>query len=1102
MIVLPIQPSVGLPSSKGLHGESRRVKRRRSMSASFARVFLLLTMIAFLLPRLSAAQEVDNEPARAFNAAAALQNAGLHGRATQKWNEFIAKHSNDSRIGRAHYLLGVCQLHEKKFNESIATLQTVLQRWPDLPEADKAHYNLAMSRFELASSTTSADGLRQSSKDFETVCTKFPQSELADDAAYFRGEALFHAGDLQAAASAYQNLINQHANSTLAPRAYYDLGVTQQSLGDDAAAIKTYQAFLAKQEYTTHELAPEVKLRYAMCLQATGELDRAAEQYTEISKDASFEHSPYAALQLGQIKLDQAKPAEAATLLRDFPTRFPQSEYRSEAIKIAGQAYVLADQAQQAINLLTPLANTDDAHASEAAYWLGRAQMKLKQPAQSLQTFENAIARSASSPFLPYLKFARIDSLYEIPARRVETPPLYESFVTENPAHPLAPQAAYLAAVSAFELQQYAKAKLLADAYLKRPDAEPPKAADVHYVAAESHLLDKPDDANGRSLAETHYRTLIDKYPDHPKVARARLRTAWCLQAAGKHAEVVSWLGSDLSKFEPKEQLPEAQLLIGVSHRALTQHREAVAALNAGIAANESWQRIDEALLAVADSHRALNELDQASEKYRKLVDSQAKSPLRPQALYLLGEIANEQGKPDEALQRFQQVVAEYAQSDMNGPALHALASINLAKRQFAPARDWATRLIDGKASDTLKQRARYVRGLAFHGEANYDRSMADLLAYRQMPVDGNESDNAAFILCLCHVAKKQIDQAQSVLQELLKAKPDFAQADRAYYELGHALRLAEGKADDAAKAFEWIVVNRHDSPLTPESYFRLGQHQLALAVKAADAQKETSFQQAEESLAKGLAIVTDAVLRENMQYLLGDIQYQRQRLPEAINTLSKYIVDFPAGKYVGPVTFLAAQARYQLKQFDLAFPLYLKVNDATFNDLDPTQIATYRSQALYRAGECAANLKRWDDSEASFRKLAQEHPKFAQIADAGYGIAFALQQKNQLDAALEAYQKVTESTETEAAAKSRFMMGEIEFGRKKYEEAIEHFLTATVGYPYDQWQALGRFESARCFMELGDKERAAQTLREMIEKHPDHIRVVDAKKLLSELKQ
>jgi TolA-binding protein len=132
---------------------------------------------------------------------------------------------------------------------------------------------------------------------------------------------------------------------------------------------------------------------------------------------------------------------------------------------------------------------------------------------------------------------------------------------------------------------------------------------------------------------------------------------------------------------------------------------------------------------------------------------------------------------------------------------------------------------------------------------------------------------------------------------------------------------------------------------------------------------------------------------------------------------------------------------------------------------------------------------------------LVDQFPDFTQLADAKYGIAYALQQQKQLAAAEQMYEQVAKTTETETAAKARFMIGELKFGNNEYEAAIEQFLTVTVGYPYETWQALARFETARCFRELGDVERAATTLREMIEKHPQHPRVADAEKMLLELK-
>jgi cellulose synthase operon protein C len=1052
-----------------------------------------------VLSSVTLAQEIENIPARAFNVAAALQNAGLHERAAQKWVEFIAKHPSDSRIDRAHYFLGVCQLHEKKFTEAIATFQQVLQRWPNFADADKVQYNLAMSRFELASADKHLDGLRQASKDFEVVRARFPQSDLADDAVYFQGECLFNVDDLAAAIIAYQTLISHYAASPYASRAYYDLGVAQQTLNDNAAALKTYQAFLNKPEHATHELASEIRLRSAVCLQATGDLNQAAEQFATVAKIPDFALADYAALQFGLIKHDQAKYAEAATFLREFSTKYPQSEYLGEALKLAGHSYLLADQSQPAIDLLTPLANSNDAQGPEAAYWLARAHLKQSHPDQALQVCEQAIARFASSSFLPYLKFARIDSIFVIPSRKTEAPDLYENFLKEHASHALAPQAAYMASLGAFNLQRYAKSREIAEAYLSKPADDETITGDLRFILSESVLLEKADDPNACARAEALYREFIAKHPEHEKAAKARLRIGWCLQTAKKHPETIQWLTSELSKLDPKQQLPEAQLLIGRSQQAMTKHREAITAFNAGIAANESWERIDELIMAVADSHQSVEEVAPAITQYRKLIDSFPKSKLRPQAYYSLGEIAKQQSKADEALQWFQQLVTQYNDSNLCDSAMHAIASLYYSKGQYPQSREWATRVIDGKSSDELKQRARYVRGLALQGEAQFAGAIDDLNKYLQAPAEAEESANAAYAVCLCHLPLKQFDQAQAKLNELLVKNPNFARADRAHYELGHALRAQEGRTADAAAAFQWIITKRSDSPLASESALRVAQYQIDIAKNADEAQRDSGVKQAESTLVAGLTKANDPLLRENMQYVLGDLQFQQAHFADSASTLSKHLADYPNGKFKGPVTFLLAQNRYHLQQYDQAMPLFAAMQTVAFVDLEDSQVKSYRAQSLFRAGECAANLKRWPDSEAFYKKLVQEHPSFTQLADAQYGIACSLQQQNRLDEAITAYVLVTEKTETETAAKARFMIGEIEFARKKFADAIEHFLVVTVGYPYEAWQALARFETARCFHELGNKAQATSTLRELIEKHPDHVRIQDAKKMLSD---
>jgi outer membrane protein assembly factor BamD (BamD/ComL family) len=87
---------------------------------------------------------------RDFNAAAALQNAGLYDRAGEKWTTFISQYPSDGRLDRAYYYLGIAQLHSKKYTAAIATFQTLASKYPAFPNGEGVQYSLGMARYQAA----------------------------------------------------------------------------------------------------------------------------------------------------------------------------------------------------------------------------------------------------------------------------------------------------------------------------------------------------------------------------------------------------------------------------------------------------------------------------------------------------------------------------------------------------------------------------------------------------------------------------------------------------------------------------------------------------------------------------------------------------------------------------------------------------------------------------------------------------------------------------------------------------------------------------------------------------------------------------------------
>lgn len=1066
-----------------------RVFFTRSIAAATVATLALLS-----LPSAGQESSASQAAARAYNAAAALQNNGLYERAAQKWGEFLAKFSNDSRADRANYYQGVCLLRSQKFAEAAKSFQTVLSRWPNFKDADGAQYNLGMALYETALASQKPDDFSKAAAALATVASKFPKSDHADRALYFQGDALYAAGDKQAAMAAFQKLVQGYPNSAQLARAYYDLGIVQQELQLDKEASATFAAFLNNNKFAQHELAPEIRLRLALSQYNLQEFAAAEKGFVAVAEQKDFPLADFALLRLGQCKIELGQLEQAAALLSDVPKRFPQSPYKAEALVAAGRCYFSIDKLTEARAALSALAGGAEPVAAEAAYWLGRTLLKQDQPQEALKTLENAAGRFKQGAFAPYLQLARIDALYELPERRQETPALYEAFVKQHGQHPLTPQATYMWALSALGEEKYPQARAVAESFLNKAEYQQHELYPaVMYIGAEATLLSDQSNAGNRQQAEKLYRSLVTRFPDHPRSPRAHLRIGWCLLTDEKFADVAGYLSGALPKLKEPEQQAEAHLLIGRSRAAAGDHGQAITALEAALRADAQWVRRDEVLLALAESLQQQMRLDDAAGRLNTLAKDFPQSDLRAAAFYQLGEIAQKQNKLDEAIRHFSQVVSQHADSQFAAAARYGLALAHFNKQDFGQTVAVLNALLVDETEPAVAARGRYLRGLAFQQQKEFAKAADDLTAFLQSQPEPPDLHDARYALALCRIGNNQLVEAEAALGDLLKGASNYEHADKVYYELGHALLKQQDKQPAAASAFRMLAEKMPESPLAAESWFHVGRfHEKAAEATDDEAGKKAAWSKASDAFAAGVKTAKAAELREKLLYKLGEMQFRQAEHATAAQTLQTQTKEFPNGDLYGPARYLAAESLFRADDFTAALPLFV--------DVANRKVENHHAAALYRAGDCAARLKQWSESEKHYSALIQLFGDFPQIDEARYGKAWALQNQNKMAEAVAQYEQVTELTETETAAKARFMIGEIAFAQKKYEEAIEHFLLVAVGYPYAEWQALARYEAGRCFRELGKQEEALRTWKELVNKHPDHPRAKDAARLIAEL--
>jgi TolA-binding protein len=150
------------------------------------------------------------------------------------------------------------------------------------------------------------------------------------------------------------------------------------------------------------------------------------------------------------------------------------------------------------------------------------------------------------------------------------------------------------------------------------------------------------------------------------------------------------------------------------------------------------------------------------------------------------------------------------------------------------------------------------------------------------------------------------------------------------------------------------------------------------------------------------------------------------------------------------------------------------------------------RAQAgRVRGGEAAVRAGRSDDAVAwleDFLRRDQDASDGGKVerARAWLWLGQARAERKEWRAAAEAFQGVTELTDTELAAEAQFRLGLARKSQRDLDGAVDAFVKLSILYGHPEWVQRGLYEAGRCYRQLDQPAKAEKFFAELKQRFPD----------------
>lgn len=1025
------------------------------------------------------AEEVADEKAMAAYADAAnFQTGGAIPLAIDGWKTFLREYPDHKMAPQASHYLGVCYMQQADPDHDAAAesfLVALKDKSYELREESLA--NCGWCLFAGAGQPPRQDKakLRQSIKIFQELRQLAPDSDFIDRVWFYTGEAHYGLGETDQAVEAYNKMLSspQSKDSPLRCDALYARGVAFEDLNEFKQANASFQQLLSA--CADDELVTDVHLRMGDLAILRGQFDQAIESFqAAIDSTKNAEDQAYAVFRQAFAHAKADRSSDATKLYERLLEEYGDSAYAASATLASAQsAYRSGDFDLAAKRFEKVLQQKNPAAATEAAHWLTRIALAKPEPAKALSIAKTQIDKGAEGDFATALKLDYAEALSVDPTTLEKAFEQFKSVYQDAPNDPLAPRAIYNAAFFALQLNQPDDAIGLADEFATK-FPEDALAADVAAIAAEASL------AKGDALtASTKFQELLklDSASNSPQRPLWVIRGGASLITAGKIDDAIQFLEAETARLPETAQKAEALMLIGQAQLQASRPGRAAESFANSLKTDRNWIRASEVSLLQGTALLSAGKKKEAESVWTALTKS--KDRMADQALFKLGQMALSDGDAKTAVTQFDKILQSQRDPALIPYAALAKSRALIGQESFQEADESIGSWLQANrsAQHPLRIEALMTRGIALRGMKKYgeaQKSFDDALA---LSPAGGMLASVLYEASLNDQANEQPQAAISKLRRIQKEVPNYVGMSKVDNELAWALRDSGDQAA-AMRQFKSVIDSEPDSDVAAEAAYALAQEYY----EAKQWESAANYY----SLAANKS-AEDEVMSEKSLYRLGWAHFKAGEMDRSRAAFESQREKHPAGRFSMDAMMMIGEADFKAKRYEKSLASYSQGRDLirksnesskTLSDAAERQI---RELILLHGGQSAAQLKKWPEALQWYDELRERFPQTAYLPQVFYETGFSHQQMGNNAEALKFYGQVAQKYRTSVGARARFMMGEIHFADRKYDEAINEFQRVMYGYGAEKapdaiknWQAKSAYEAGRCSEVLITQARTA----------------------------